>query len=232
MEEIFLFEPLNIILRVFSALIFLFAATKFLTKRSLSSLTYFDYIAATTLGTIAGNLAFNVKIHILNFILSIILVTLIISLVSYLSLKYKSFRKFFAGEPTILIKDGKILEDNLISLNYSYDYLNQQLRQEKVFDICQVEVAMLEPSGRLSVQLKPQDCPLTSSSLHLSTKQENFPIELILEGKLIEKNLRKNRLTQQWLYKELRKREIENIKEVAFAALASNGNFYVNLYND
>ncbi|AGK97572.1 YetF domain-containing protein [Clostridium pasteurianum] len=227
-----MFEPLNIVLRVFSALIFLFAATKFLNKRSLSNLTYFDYIAATILGTIAGNLAFNVKIHILNFILSIILVTLIISLVSYFSLKYKSFRKFFAGESTILIKNGKILKENLTSLNYSYDYLNQQLRQEKVFDICQVEFAILETSGKLSVQLKPQNCPLTSQSLYLSTKHENLAIELVLEGKVIEKNLKQNSLTQQWLYKELKKKGIENIKEVAFAALSTNGNFYVNLYHD
>ena len=227
-----MFEPLNIVLRVFSALILLFGATKFLTKRNLSNLTYFDYIAATTLGTLAGNLAFNVKIHILNFILSMVLVTLIISLVSYFSLKYKSFRKFFAGEPTILIKNGKILKNNLTSLNYSYDYLKQQLRQEKVFDICQVESAILEPSGELSVQLKPQSSPLTPQYLHLSAKYENFAVELVLEGKVIEKSLEQNRLTQQWLYKELKKKGIENIKKVAFAALSTNGKLYIDLYDD
>ncbi|MBC2579444.1 DUF421 domain-containing protein [Clostridium sp. DJ247] len=227
-----MFEPLNIILRVFLALIFLFAATKFLTKRSLSNLTYFDYIAAATLGTVAGNLAFNVKIHILNFILSMVLITLIISIVSYLSLKYKSLRKFFAGEPTVLIQNGKILENNLTSLNYSYDYLNQQLRQEKIFDICQVEFAMLEPDGKLSVQLKSPNRPLTPKDLDLPTKHQGLSIELVLEGKVIEKNLKQNGLTQQWLYRELKKKGIENIKEVAFAALATNGNLYVDLYHN
>lgn len=225
-----MFEPLNIALRVLLALIFLFAAIKFLSKRSLSNLTYFDYVAATTLGTIAGNLAFNVKIHILNFILSMILVTLIILLVSYLSLKYKSFRKFFAGEPTILIENGKISKNTLASLNYSYDYLNQQLRQEKVFDISQVEFAILEPSGKLSVQLKPQNCPLTPQYLYSSTKHKNLAIELVLGGKVIEKSLKENSLTKQWLYRELKKKGIENIKEVAFAALSTNGTLYVNLY--
>lgn len=128
-----MFEPLNIVLRVVLALMFLFAATRLLTKRSLSNLTYFDYVAGVLLGTVAGNLAFNVRIHILNFILSMIIITLIMMLASYLSLKFASFRKFLAGEPTVLIKNGKLLENNMANLNYSYDYLNQQLREEKGF---------------------------------------------------------------------------------------------------
>ena len=88
-----MFEPLNIILRVVLALILLLVATKFLTKRSLAHLTYFDYVAGVTLGTIAGNLAFNLKIGILNFILSITVTTLIIVLVAYFSLKYEPLRR-------------------------------------------------------------------------------------------------------------------------------------------
>lgn len=227
-----MFEPLNIVIRVVLALILLFAATKFLTKRSLSNLTYFDYVAAATLGTIAGNLAFNIKLHILNFILSITLVTLIILLSSYISLKYRPLRKFLAGEPTVLIQNGKILEHNMANLNYSYDYLNQQLRQEKVFDIGQVEFAILEPSGKLSVQLKSQNRPLTPQDLHLSTKYEGLATEMVLDGKIIEKNLQQSDLSQEWLYEELKKKGIEKVKDVAFAALATNGNLYVDLYHD
>lgn len=226
-----MFEPLNIMLRVFLALIFLFAATKLLTKRSLSNLTYFDYTAITTLGTVAGNLAFNVKVHILNFILSIILITLIISLVSYFSLKYKPLRKFFAGEPTVLIENGNILDNNLASLNYSYDYLNQQLRQEKVFDISEVESAILEPNGKLSVKVKSKNSPLTPQDLHLSKKYEGLVIEVVLDGKVIKKNLKQNELSEKWLYEELQKRDVKNIKEVAFAALTTNGNLYIDLYS-
>jgi len=227
-----LFEPLNIALRVILALIFFFSATKFLTKRSLSTPTYFDYIAAALLGTIAGNLAFNVNIHILNFILSLILTTFIIVLVSYLSFHYKPLRNFLAGEPTILIQNGKILENNMTKLNYSYDYLNQHLRQEKVFDISQVEFAILEPSGKLSVQLKSQNRPLTPQDLHMSTKYEGLATELILDGKVIEQNLQYKGLNKEWINRKLKEKGIENIQEVAFAALATNGNLYVDLYRD
>lgn len=227
-----MFEPLNIALRVILALIFFFGATKFLTKRSLSTPTYFDYIAAALLGTIAGNLAFNVNIHILNFIFSLILTTFIIVLVSYLSFHYRPLRKFLAGEPTILIQNGKILENHMIKLHYSYDYLNQHLRQEKVFDISQVEFAILEPNGKLSVQLKSQNRPLTPQDFHISTNYEGLTTELILDGKVIGQNLQHKGLNKEWLNRKLKEKGIENVQEVAFAALATNGNLYVDLYRD
>jgi uncharacterized membrane protein YcaP (DUF421 family) len=100
-----LYEALNIILRVILAVFLLLLATKFLTKRRLSNLTYFDYVAGALLGTISGNLAFNLKISILNFILSISCTTIIFMLFYYLSLKYTPLRNILSGEPTILIKN-------------------------------------------------------------------------------------------------------------------------------
>ena len=227
-----MFEPLNILLRVFLAVTLLLLATKFLTKRSLSNLTYFDYVAGALLGTISGNLAFNLKIGILNFILAIGLTTLILELFSYFSLKYRPLRKILAGEPTILINNGKILEHTMAKLNYSFDYLVQQLRQENVFDIGKVEFAILEPSGELSIQLKSQYKPLTPPDLNVSTSYEGLVTEVVLDGAIIDKNLRQRNLNRQWLYQELNKKGIQRIEEVAFAALASNGNLYLDLYRD
>ncbi len=227
-----MFEPLNITLRVVLALIFLFTVTKFLTKRILSGLTYFDYVAAALLGTIGGNLAFNINIHILNFLLSLILTTIIFVFISHISMNCRPLRKFLAGEPTILIRNGKILENNMANLNYSYEYLNQHLRQGKIFDISHVESAILEPSGQLSIQLKSQNRPLTPQDLHISTPQEGLATELILDGEILEQNLQHKSLSKNWLNMKLREKGIDNIKEVAFAALATNGNLYVDLYRD
>lgn len=216
-------------MRVFLSLLMLLCATRFLNKRVLSKLTYFDYVAAATLGTVAGNLAFNLRVHILNFILCIILIPLIVMGISYLSFKFKCIRKVFAGEPTILIKNGEILKNNLTDLNFSYEYLSQQLRQKNVFDINQVELAILEPSGKLSVQLKTQNRPLTVQDINILIKYENQATELILDGKIIKKNLMSIHKTENWLYNELNKKGIKNINEVAFAALSSNGKIYINI---
>lgn len=227
-----MFEPLNIFLRGLLAIIFLLGATKLLTKRNLSHITYFDSVAASLLGTISGNLAFNLKVNILNFIFSIILVTVIISFISYGSLKSTAFRRFIAGEPTIIIDNGKILEKNMEKLKYSFDYLNQQLRQQGVFDISQVDFAILEASGNLSVKLKSQNEPLTPRDINLSVENEGLATELILDGKVIDKNLKIRNLSIEWLMDELNKKGAKDICEVAFAALATNGNLYVDFYCD
>ncbi|WML33947.1 DUF421 domain-containing protein [Clostridium sp. OS1-26] len=118
------------------------------------------------------------------------------------------------------------MENNLASLNFSYEYLSQQLRQEKIFDINQVKLAILEPSGKLSIQLKPQNRPLTHRDISMPVSYESLAIELILDGKIIKKSLINLHKDENWLYNELNKKGIRNINKVAFAALSSNGKIY------
>jgi uncharacterized membrane protein YcaP (DUF421 family) len=227
-----LFDPLAIMIRVILAFAFLLAVTKFLTKRNLSNLTYFDYGSATILGTIAGNLVFNTNIHFLNFILSLALTTMIVILASYLSLRNRSIRKLLAGEPTILIQNGKILENNMAKLYFPFDYLNQSLREEKVFDISQVEYAILEPSGKLSIKLKAKNRTLTPADLNLTTKNEYLVTEVIIDGQIIKTTLHRQGLNEQWLYEELKKKEIYTIEDASYAVFGSNGKLYVDKYCD
>lgn len=102
-----------------------------------------------------------------------------------------------AGESTILINNGKILENTMRKLNYSFDDLVQQLRQENVFDISKVEFAILEPSGELSILLKSQHNPVTPQDLNVSTHYEGLATEVVLDGKIIESNLSQRNLNPQ-----------------------------------
>lgn len=225
-------EFMQLAIRIVLSLCFLFVATKLLTKRSLSSLTYFDYVAGATLGTIAGNLAFNIKIKTSIFIFAIILTTSIIMVISHLSLKSPVLRKILAGEPTIVIQNGKILEQNMSKMNYTFDYLNQQLRREQVFDISLVEFAILEPNGELSIKLKSQNRPLTPRDLAISTEYEGLATEIVLDGKVIEDNMYRINLNREWLNEQIKTRGINNVQEIAFAALATDGKLYIDLYQD
>lgn len=227
-----LIRPLDIMFRVILAIILLFIATRLLTQRSLAKLTYFDCVSASILGTIAGNLAFNMKVHISIFIFSIVFTTMTIILISYMALKFRPIRQLLGGKPIILIKHGKVLENNMKKMNYSYDYLNQQLREEKVFDISQVESAILEANGELSVQLKSQNRPITPKDLNIKTENEGLAKEIVIEGKIIRSSFQESGVTEEWLKSQLNKRGIENINEVAFAALSSNGSLYIDLYKD
>ncbi|MTI71194.1 MAG: DUF421 domain-containing protein [Firmicutes bacterium] len=230
--NIILKEAFIVVYRTILALVILFASTKILTKRSLSKLTYFDYLAVATLGTLAGNLAFNIKIKVEVFLISIFVVTVIVYIASYISLKSQFFRKFFAGEKTVLIQDGKILEKNMKNIKYTYEYLNQQLRQQKVFDINKVEHAIIEPNGELSVKLKAKNEPVTPKDLNIQTNCESLAIELILDGKIIDKNLKEKNLSKVWIKNELKNRGILNIKEVSYGVLSSKGKLFIDLYKD
>ncbi|QGU95930.1 DUF421 domain-containing protein [Clostridium bovifaecis] len=227
-----LIQPLDIMFRVILAITLLFIATRLLTQRSLAKLTYFDCVSASILGTIAGNLAFNTKVHISIFVFSIVFTTIAIILISYAAIKFRPIRQFLGGKPIILIEHGKILEHNMKKMNYSYDYLNQQLRGEKVFNISQVESAILEANGELSVQLKSQNRAVTPEDLNIKIENEGLAKEIIIEGKIIRSNFQESGLTEEWLNNQLSRRGIENIKEVAFAAVSSNGRLYIDLYND
>lgn len=226
------FDPFNIIIRVILALILLFTATRFLNNRSLSSITYLNYIATATLGTIAGNLAFNIRIGISNFVLAGALITAMLALASYVSLINRPLRKLLTGDSTVVIKDGKILEQNMAKLSFSFDYLNEKLRLKQIFDISTVDYAVLEPTGELSVKLKSSERPLRPKDINLTAKSDGVALEIILDGKVIEENLRKRNLKISWLMHELNNKGITGIEEVAFAALATNGNLYVDKFKD
>jgi len=211
---------------------FIFLLTTILTKRVLSPNTYFDYIAIAILGTLSGNLAFNIKVRSIYFITSMVTTTIVIYLSSYISIKSTILRKYLAGKPTILIKEGRILEGNMYKLRYSYDYLLQQLRQQHVFDINKVQTAILESNGLLSVQLKSKDSPLTPKDMGMTRMNEGLVTVIILEGELINQRLKAINRDKLWVEKELLKRGIKDIKTVAFGAVSSTGKLYIDFYKD
>lgn len=226
-REIALADVLNIVFRVVLAISFLFIITKFIAKKNIESLTYFDYAATSILGTISGNMAFNVRISIATFVIALSLTAVIVFIITNITGKNKSIREFFAGRPVTIIEDGKILRYEMKNLRYSYDYLFEQLREANVFHLNQVKYAVLEANGKLSVKLKPEDSPLTQKDITQNINEIFGAIELIIEGKILENNLKLAGKEKEWLYEELRKRGIDNIDKISFAALSTNGKLYV-----
>lgn len=225
-------ETLEVITRVLISVILLFAITRLLKNRSLGSLTYFDYVAAAILGTIAGNLAFNTHISIYTFTLALSVMTIVVMLISNIAMLNRPARKFLAGTPTPVISNGRIMEASMHNLNYSYDYLLQQLRLKQVFDISQVHTAILEPNGELSVLLYPENSPLTPSDIHLHPQALGLAVEVILDGQILEQNLRKLNRDLVWLGTELKKRGIDNTNSITFAAISTNGKLYIDFRQD
>ena len=147
-------------------------------------------------------------------------------------MKNRKARKFLAGDPTIVIENGKVLEKNMNKMRYTIDYLNQQLREKDVFNVEEVLFAIIETNGSLTVLKKPQYRNVTRQDLMVTVvPKHRLPIELIMDGKIIKENLEQNNLSNSWLQSELRKRNSTK-NDVVYAVLAANGNMYIDTFKD
>ena len=114
----------------------------------------------------------------------------------------------------------------------SVDDLTMQLREKEVFNIADVEFAVAEPNGELSILLKSQHQPLTPSDLNIPTQYQGIPSELVVDGQIIQQNLKQNNLTRDWLIQQLAAKGVNNVKKVTLASLDSQGNLYVDTIED
>lgn len=211
-----------------SLLIFIMLTTlaRIIGKKLLSQLTFFDFTIAITIGTISGAYVV-MMVKGMWVLLSPIILTLCTVLFGFIHLKSLTLRKLLEGEPVILIQNGKILEKNLLRLRYHLDDLEMQLREKGIFDIGEVEFAVLEPHGQFSVLKKSQYLPVTPKDLNLSTSYKGMATEIIKDGDVLEQNLRQNHLTLDWLYQELKKQAVDKISDVIYASLNSDGTLYI-----
>jgi uncharacterized membrane protein YcaP (DUF421 family) len=150
---------LGIVSRSIIFLLLLFITTKIIGKKQISELSFFEYVAGITIGSIAGEVVTGLESNMYHGALAIIVFGLVTFLANFFSLKSKTFRDIVEGRGTVLIKDGKILEDNLKKEKYTIDELSALLREKDIFRFTDVEFAVLEPRGNLSALLKKENRP-------------------------------------------------------------------------
>ncbi|MDQ0970219.1 uncharacterized membrane protein YcaP (DUF421 family) [Neobacillus niacini] len=224
-------ESVEIMLRTFTSFILLWIFVQLLGKQTIAQRTYHLYIASITMGTIAGNLAFNIKIKFLYFIIAIIIMGGIVFVLNLVAVRNHRFRKWIAGEPATLIEKGQILEESMERMGYSLDSLKQALRGKDIFNLDEVECAILEVNGSLSVLKKPQYQNTTKQDLNLGRTAENAPVELVYDGNILYENLTKHSYDEKWLMAELNKRNL-TVHEISYAVVGTKGNLFIELFWD
>ena len=135
------------------------------------------------------------------------------------------------SNPTLVIQNGKILEQNLNKMRVKFDELTMMLRQKDVFDITTVDYGILEPDGTLSIALKPGNQPVTASDMHIHPPSQKLMTELIIDGVLMKEKLAERNKDNRWLTEQLKKQNL-SIQEIAFAAILPNDKLYIDLYKD
>ncbi|MDF9763685.1 MULTISPECIES: DUF421 domain-containing protein [Peribacillus] len=224
-------EWLEIVLRSLFFLIVLFLITKWLGKKQISQLSFFEYVTGITIGNVGAELATKVEGNIVHGVLSILVFAFAPFIAGLLSMKSKIVRDLVEGKATIFIKDGKVMEDNLKKEKYTTDELLWLLRSKDVFDISTVEFALLEANGDFSVLLKKEDQPLTAKDLKMTVASVKEAQTVIMDGQILDEPLSTIGLNRNWLKTELDKLGV-TIENVFLGQANSNGELNLDLFDD
>ncbi|MEK5443628.1 DUF421 domain-containing protein [Fredinandcohnia sp. FSL W7-1320] len=222
---------LGIATRSLALLLVLFLLTKWLGKKQISQLSFFEYINGITIGSIAAEVATGLDKKIAHGLIGMGVWFAVPFIVGIISLKSKTVRDFAEGKGTVFIQDGKVMEDNLKKEKYTVDELLAKLRDKNVFQVADVEFAILETTGTLSVLLKKENQPITAKVLNMAVAPIKESQTVIMDGEIMHEPLSSSGNSLEWLETELDKIGV-SIENVFIGQVDTYGQLTVDLFDD
>lgn len=213
-----IFDILRIYGRIITIIPLLLIVTLIMGKRSIGELPVFDFLVIIILGAVVGADIADPDInHIFTF-LSVTAIAGLQILVSKLKIKHRRFGRLITFEPTIVIRNGTFIVNNLRKIRYSLDNVLQMLREKEVFDVSEVELALIEPNGNISIFKKPHKSNATVEDLGIKKMTSGVPYPVIIEGKIHNSVLSQLNLNVDWLLQQLQKKGLK-AEDIFFASV-------------
>lgn len=219
------------ILESIFAFLALFILARLMGKRQIAQLSFFDYITGITLGSIAASLSLD-EVKLLTALIGLVIWSGFTTLLAWLERKSYRIRFWVDGTSMVLVQSGQVLEDNLKKVKLTVDEMMQLLRGKNVFKLSDVELAMFENNGTLTVMKKTERQPLTPKDIDVIVIPEHAPKLLVIDGNVMEHSLHETGYSKEWLLGEVMKQGGSDFRDVFLAQIDSNGNLYVDLYRD
>jgi len=216
------------IIGFFTLLIF----TRILGKQQVSQLTFFDYVVGITIGSTASTLTTDLTSRAWPHWVGLLTWAVLCLILQLITIKSKTAEKFLDGQPTIVITNGKILEESMKKFRYTIGDLLSQLRDKGIFDLDQVAYAVLEKDGKLSILKKTECDPVTPKDLNIKTSTASIDFEVIYDGSILQNNLTNINRNEKWLINKLKKQGINDVSEVFLAIYNATSGLHIDLYND
>nr|WP_181350634.1 DUF421 domain-containing protein [Thalassobacillus sp. CUG 92003] len=189
-------------------------------KREIGELSVMDLVVFIMLAEIAIFIIEDPESNIWNAIVPMSVLFLIQKLSALIALRSRKFRDWFDGKPAMIIRHGKVDEHEMRKQRYNFNDLLMQLREKGIESIQEVDFAILEPSGKLSVFEKKEDDP------------SGLSIPLVSDGEIQYSSLRKVRKNQQWLTNELAKRGYNTLENISFCSIDEQGELFIDVKNE
>ncbi len=226
-------EPWALVIRTIITYFFVLLVMRLMGKREIGKLSVFDLVISIMMAEIAVIVIENTDEPLYKGFVPIITLMLIQVSFSFVSLKSKTIRHIMDGKPSTIIENGVIKEEEMKKHRYNLDDLLMQLREKDIKNVADVEFAILEPSGKLSVFKKESKEFLTRDDIGLRTtgnqhfEYKGLPIPVVIEGRVQDHNLEIINQTRFWLKSELRKQGIKDFKEIYFASVDHKGRLFI-----
>lgn len=217
-------QHLTIIFRTLFFYVLILVIFRLMGRREIGELSILDLVVFIMIGEMAVVAIDNPNRNILHTIIPMVLLMIIQLVMATLSLKSKRFRDLVDGKPTIIINRGKIDEEAMRKQRYNFDDLLTQLREKDIRSIADVEFAILESSGSLSVIEK-------MNNSDGQPQEGDITIPLIIDGSIEEENLTRINKTNLWLRQELKKMGYRDVRKISFCSF-ENGKFFVDIMDE
>lgn len=201
--------------------------TKVMGRASLSESTPFDFISMIVVGDFVSDAIYDPETHIFKVIFAILFWGILIYIIDIVTLKFHQSRGFFESQPALVINKGKIDRNVMKKNRVDMNHLQMLLRDRDIFSFREIEFAILEPNGKVSVIRKPEYETTKRGDLDLANRSISVPVTLISDGVIINRNLDRLGKTEQWLISELKKHSIEDPKKVMIAEWRNEDGLFV-----
>ena len=215
-------EALLIIPRSLLSLFILFLVTKLIGKKQVSELSLFDYVIGISIGNFTAEMTMSLDVQFINGVMALLTFGLFAYLISLLTMKSIRIRRFFIGVPTVIIQNGKIIEKAMKHVMIDINDLLEQCRINGYYDLTQIEYAIMEANGKISIMPKSEYKPLTPNDIKKKVAQEDLQANVIIDGVIMQNNLENMNKSINWLEKELKVKGYKEYDDIILAILDKN----------
>ena len=220
-------ELLKILFTALGSIVTLFILTKFMGYRQMSQMSMFDYINGITIGSIAAEMATALDDDFREPLLAMIIYGVVAVIFSILSDKSIVLRRFFVGKPVILYDNKELYYKNLKKAKMDLGEFMTQLRTSGYFDLANVQTAVLESNGKVSILPVSDQRPVTPADLQLKVVQERLVANVIIDGHIMVENLKTAGKNETWLHQQLKSHGFSNVKDIFLATCDGNNKLCV-----
>lgn len=215
-------ECINIAIRTFIVIVFLFFLTKLLGKKQISQLSLFDYIVGITIGSIAADISLDIEKSFMAGLLSLVIFVLVSYLITVLTMKSIKVRRFLIGVPTVLVEKGKIIESGLKKTKLDINELLAEARIEGYFDLEDIDYALMEINGAISFLPKEKEKPVTKKDMKIKCDKGGLTANGVIDGKYMKNNVEAIGKDKEWLDHELKIQGYNDYNDILLATIDTN----------